>query len=314
MIQSLTRSAATSAANFVFSKFCPDRDYEPVAGSIDLTTTTEDGLQFAAWGLSKGADCRGTLIFLHGIGNHSGKREYRDWLLPFCTKYDLALVGMDLRHHGKTGDAPPTFGAMEALDLAALINKAEESGFPPPFIVYGQSYGGMVAQRAAMDNDKIAGVICENPPAWPWDAIAVTVHPATRILENNGPIFDAIRQNALAVGHLINVAYGRDVLSEGDIRRFPASPAHHPFFLYGVGDLEHHNPAHIRQTWEHLYPEERAVFDRGPKDYPQQSKWFRTFPGVRHCEILVKPDSAEKWRADVDAFIEQVLERKGPSQ
>lgn len=316
MIQSLTLPVATSAANFVFSKIWNDRDYESVGGSIDLSTTSENGLRIAAWGLPKDGGCRGTLIFLHGIGNHSGKQEYRNWFLPFCSKFDLALVGMDLRHHGKTGDAPPTFGAMEALDLAAVINKAENSGFPPPFIVFGESYGGMVAQRAAMDNTKIAGVICDSPPAWPWHAIAATLRPWVSGLENAGPaitrpILDALRQNALAVGHLINAAYGRDVLAEGDIRRFPASPVHRPLFLYAMGEKDPHGIHFTQQVWEHLYPDESAVFDSGPKDSPQQSKWFLRFPAGH---VISRSEYAPEFWPQVDAFIERVFERQCPSR
>lgn len=47
-LESLTRPVATSAANIVFKSFCLDRDYEPVPGSIDLATTSEDGLRIAA--------------------------------------------------------------------------------------------------------------------------------------------------------------------------------------------------------------------------------------------------------------------------
>jgi len=293
MFNCIPKFVAGPLCNAVFSFMAPERGYHPVPGSTDLSTFSSDGTLVAAWGIHpQGERRRGTLFFLHGIGLHSAKPWYRERLSPIAEKSKLSLVGIDLRHHGKSGNMPPSFGTAETWDLGAVMDKAQTCGFERPFFVFGESYGGMVAQRAAMTDQRISAVICAASPAWPWDAVASALR-FTRF-----PF-------SVSAGHLINACHGFNIMADGD-PRVHTQPVQQPRFLYLIGDQDHHDPANTRKVWDSFYPDKRADPDKGPTEAPNQLKWFHLIKGAGHGDII----NAPLLYSDMNALIDLVLSRQ----
>jgi len=161
-----------------------------------------------------------------------------------------------------------------------------------PFFVFGESYGGMVAQRAAMTDQRISAVICAASPAWPWDAVASALR-FTRF-----PF-------SVSAGHLINACHGFNIMADGD-PRVHTQPVQEPRFLYLIGDQDHHDPANTRKVWDSFYPDKRADPDKGPTEAPNQLKWFHLIKGAGHGDIINSP----LLYSDMNALIDLVLRRQ----
>ncbi len=100
------------------------------------------------WNLSTVPDgpppsTRGTIVYLHGWGS-DGRM-----MLPWATA--LARQGYrgilpDLRHHGRSDEAPPGFGPREARDILQLLPSWRDKGLVEgPVYLFGLSYGAATA-------------------------------------------------------------------------------------------------------------------------------------------------------------------------
>lgn len=98
---------------------------------------------------------RGTVVLLHGWMMDSGS------LLPWAL--DLAqagyrTIGIDLRNHGRSGQAPSGYGTREGEDVVAVLRALRARGeIAGPLHVMGVSYGAATAIFAARDLGAQAG-------------------------------------------------------------------------------------------------------------------------------------------------------------
>lgn len=98
---------------------------------------------------------RGTVILLHGWMMDSGS------LLPWAL--DLAqagyrTIGIDLRNHGRSGQAPSGYGTREGEDVVAVLRALRAQGeVVGPLHVMGVSYGAATAIFTARDLGVQAG-------------------------------------------------------------------------------------------------------------------------------------------------------------
>jgi alpha-beta hydrolase superfamily lysophospholipase len=129
--------------------------------------TTDDGLtlQFHEWPC---ADARGTVLIVHGLGEHIGRYAHLVAPLQRCGRN---VVGYDQRGHGTSGGARGRLARTDALlrDLARVID-AVRARFPGPLVLLGHSLGGLVAARM------VAGGLEAPLPAWhrPVDALVLS--------------------------------------------------------------------------------------------------------------------------------------------
>ena len=148
--------------------------------------TSEDGLpqHLRLWQHGGDAPARGTVLLVHGLGEHIGRYEE---LARQLNGGGWHVVGYDLRGHGASGGRRGDLPDAEALlrDLAgvidALCSDARLKG--GRLVLLGHSMGGLVASRfvAGGLTASAAGVL----PAWfrPVDALVLS-SPALAVAMN----------------------------------------------------------------------------------------------------------------------------------
>jgi len=121
------------------------------------TVRTRDGLALVRrdW---PSADARGTIVIVHGLGEHIGRYAHVAARLNAC---GWSVVGYDQRGHGQSPGGRGRLAAGDDLpfDLAAVVDvvRAEAGG---ALVLLGHSLGGLVVSRF------VAGALESPPPAW----------------------------------------------------------------------------------------------------------------------------------------------------
>jgi len=104
------------------------------------------------------ADARGTIVIVHGLGEHIGRYRH---VAARLNAGGWNVVGYDQRGHGHSPGERGRLAAGDDLlaDLAAVVDavRAETNG---PLILLGHSLGGLVVARF------VAGGLESPPPAW----------------------------------------------------------------------------------------------------------------------------------------------------
>ena len=147
------------------------------------TLTGHDGLplHWREWGADLSLPTRGTVLIVHGLGEHIGRYEavagrLNDW--------GWHAAGYDQRGHGASGGPRGDIPAHDSLlrDLAAAIDglRADERKGRGPLILLGHSMGGAVAARF------VAGALEQAPWSRPVDVRAAT-RPMARRIAVRGP-------------------------------------------------------------------------------------------------------------------------------
>ena len=98
---------------------------------------------------------RGTVVLLHGWMMDNGS------LLPWALELAQAgyrTIGIDLRNHGRSGQAPSGYGTREGEDVVAVLRELRARGeIAGPLHVMGVSYGAATAIFTARDLGVQAG-------------------------------------------------------------------------------------------------------------------------------------------------------------
>jgi alpha-beta hydrolase superfamily lysophospholipase len=132
------------------------------------TIRTRDGLMLARrdWPL---ASARGTIVIVHGLGEHIGRYAH---VAARLNASGWNVVGYDQRGHGTSPGERGRLAADDDLlaDLAALVDDVQrERSDRGPLVLLGHSLGGLVAARF------VAGALESPRPAWQRDVDALVL-------------------------------------------------------------------------------------------------------------------------------------------
>jgi alpha-beta hydrolase superfamily lysophospholipase len=158
--------------------------------------TAADGTRLALRRARPAGSARGTLILLHGFGDHSGRyAEVAAWLV----ERGLAVYAIDQRGHGRSpGKRGHISRFAQFLSDVAALRKLAAGDDAGPQLLLGHSFGGCVALRyLETAPEGLAGAIVSSP----FLAVAMPVPRWKRVL-------------AMAVGEVLPalpVATGLDV-------------------------------------------------------------------------------------------------------
>ena len=123
----------------------PGAPVVPVVPVAPDALTTDDGLRLQLRWWPRAPAARGTVLLVHGLGEHSGRY---DALAARLNAWGFAAAGYDQRGHGRSDGARGGLRADDDLlrDLAAVID-AVRAAQPGPLLLLGHSMGGLVAAR-----------------------------------------------------------------------------------------------------------------------------------------------------------------------
>lgn len=124
-----------------------------MAASPSITTRDGERLTLLDWPLGPGVPARGTVLVVHGLGEHAGRyARLAQWL----NGRGYAVRGYDLYGHGQSSGARGHL-AREAQHLEHLAEVAaatrasaarDAAGGEAPLILLGHSLGGLIASAA----------------------------------------------------------------------------------------------------------------------------------------------------------------------
>jgi pimeloyl-ACP methyl ester carboxylesterase len=184
-------------------------------------------------------------------------------------EFNVTAFSFDHRFHGNSSKDRhyPAFGGQEVYDVQAAMDYAEQKGLPKPYILQGISLGAMAAQRAGIEDKRVAGLFLLSVPGWPWKAIAVNAYLAAPVAE------------------LINKNYGWKVLENGDIRNISQPKDHHPLVCYLMGDKDRYDINATKAVFEHWHNGETGGYDISIHDNPGINKFFFTVKDAIHPDV-----------------------------
>lgn len=111
-----------------------------------------DGVTLHGWRCGAGTASRGTIVYLHGVGDN---RSSGAGVIERYTPRAFQVIAYDSRAHGQSGGDACTYGFFEKRDLQKVLD-ASGTG---PVILIGTSLGAAVALQAAAEDDRIAAVV-----------------------------------------------------------------------------------------------------------------------------------------------------------
>ena len=126
----------------------------------DIVFRTHDGVSLSGWLVAQKRNPKGTVIYLHGVGDCKiGGLALARFL--FNKGYNVLLY--DSRHHGESGGQFCTYGFYEKRDVSTAIDYLERRRDLKTGRVgiFGTSMGAAVAIQAAAIDNRIAGVVAE---------------------------------------------------------------------------------------------------------------------------------------------------------
>jgi len=130
------------------------------------TIQTRDGMALVRrdW---PSADARGTIVIVHGLGEHIGRYAH---VAARLNANRWSVVGYDQRGHGASPGERGRIAAGDDLlaDLGAVVD-AVRAEAPGPLVVLGHSLGGLVVARF------VAGALESPRPPWQRDVDALVL-------------------------------------------------------------------------------------------------------------------------------------------
>jgi acylglycerol lipase len=208
--------------------------------------TTKEQIPLFAQAWTPDGEIKAVLALVHGIGEHSGRYES---VAMFLNREGYALLGMDLRGHGKSGGRRGDFSFEDAMhDIDLLISQVQQLFPRKPVFLYGHSLGGLLVLDYAMQRpvSSLQGIIATSPalgtaspvPGWKLMLAKVmkSINPSMTMangldvsaISHNPAVITAYKTDPL-VHPLISARLGWDLLQTGPwmvehAAEFPAIP------------------------------------------------------------------------------------------
>lgn len=127
----------------------------------EINVITRDGLRLNGWLVKTGAKAKGTILFLHGVGDCKiAGIPYAK--LFYDTGFNTFLY--DSRRHGESEGHYCTYGYYEKHDVISVVDYLYTRGdiHLGKIGVFGTSMGAAVAIQAAAMDKRIAAIVAEN--------------------------------------------------------------------------------------------------------------------------------------------------------
>ena len=127
--------------------------------SFESSWENKEGIKFYVRGWEPNKKPKAVVALVHGLGEHVGRYAH---VGEAFTRADYALIGFDLRGHGKSSGPRGHTPSFEAFmqDIDGFLAETEKRYPKLPRFLYGHSLGGiLVLNYALRRKPKLAGVI-----------------------------------------------------------------------------------------------------------------------------------------------------------
>lgn len=111
-----------------------------------------DGVKLRGWWFRTTRPRRGTVVYLHGVGDSRGSSR---WPAQHLTGRGFDVLAYDSRAHGESEGEACTYGFWEKRDLRLVLAGIEAR----PIVLLGHSMGAAVALQAAAGEARVAAVV-----------------------------------------------------------------------------------------------------------------------------------------------------------
>lgn len=191
----------------------------------ELTVLTHDGLKLHAWLIAQREAARGTIIYLHGVGDC---KIGGIALARFLYNHGFHVFLYDSRQHGESEGQYCTYGYYEKRDVSTVIDYLESRNDinAGKIGIFGTSMGAAVAIQAAAIEPRIRAVVAE---ASFTDLRTITVDYQRRIAKLP---WHFLRNVALSRSQKVAGFKAREVSPLNDVRRLTAPI----LFIHGTKD------------------------------------------------------------------------------
>ncbi|WP_409997540.1 lysophospholipase [Curvibacter sp. APW13] len=129
-----------------------------------FTATDGENLIVQEWPLPHHLAQRGTVVIVHGLGEHAGRYDH---VARQLNQWGFAVRGFDQYGHGESGGARGALPSDQRLldDLADIVDSTRHRMEPgTPLILLGHSMGGLVAaQFVALGKRPVDGLVLSSP-------------------------------------------------------------------------------------------------------------------------------------------------------
>jgi pimeloyl-ACP methyl ester carboxylesterase len=175
-------------ANAVLHPYRKPLDIVPDIPYAEVAFEGERGVRLRGWLFHATGVRRGTLVYLHGIGdNRAGGIGIAKRFGP----QGWDVLAYDSRAHGASGGDACTYGALEKRDLVRALDAVKADRV----VLFGSSLGAAIALTAAPFDARIRGVIAQSPfssleeiaaDRAPWFATDAEIGRALAIAQEQG--------------------------------------------------------------------------------------------------------------------------------
>lgn len=175
------------------------------------TVTAPDGTELFTRSWTP-ADPKADLLIIHGLAEHSGRWDH---IAEFLADRGYAVTSFDLRGHGHSTGARCHMDSFDQMvgDLSAV---ADSLGRDRPWVVYGHSFGGLIATHYLASDRRQPDAAILSAPALE-DDLPAALHAAARVLGRVTPTLsvpNAIKGEHLSRDPAVAAAYFSDPLVE----------------------------------------------------------------------------------------------------
>ena len=236
----------------------------PAPSACANATFEGAGVTLRGWRCPGAAPRRGTLVYLHGVGDN---RAGAAGVVARFGPSGFDVVAYDSRAHGASGGDACTYGFYEKHDLARVLDTLP----PGPVVLFGTSLGAAVALQAAAVDARVSAVVA-----------AETFSDLRTVVAERAPFVF----KAGSFGRALRLAERQGSFQIDDVSPVAAAPAITvPVFLaHGDADADT-PPGHSRRVFAAL----------------TASKHLELVPGARHNGALQPRvwDRIEQWLDEV---------------
>jgi pimeloyl-ACP methyl ester carboxylesterase len=121
-------------------------------GPVERVDFRGDGVVLKGWWFHASAPRKGTVVYLHGVGDNRGSSV---GIAAHFVARGFDVIAYDSRAHGESEGDACTYGFYERKDVSRVLDKVEGK----PIILLGTSLGAAVALQTAAEDQRVAGVI-----------------------------------------------------------------------------------------------------------------------------------------------------------